>query len=174
MTSQSKSQSNSGFNRRFFLAGAAAGAMIPVAAGAAPNPMAHGHPGGRGIWKKKASSSVANPADVKVADVSYQNDELAGLIVRAWKEDQPNGFREKLLTGTYVQRTAAAQTALQDLPLHPIKLASPIVITEDEYDAGWEADNDDQIVFVLPNRTRQVGDLLENAKLLMAAVPNGI
>jgi hypothetical protein len=48
------------------------------------------------------------------------------------------------------------------------------VITEDEYDAGWEADNDDQIVFVLPNRTRQVGDLLENAKLLMAAVPNGI
>jgi hypothetical protein len=69
---------------------------------------------------------------------------------------------------------ANAQTALQTLPLHPIYLASPIVITEDEYDAGWEADNDDQIVFVLPNRTRQVGDLLENAKLLMAAVPNGI
>lgn len=168
MTSQSKSQSNSGFNRRFFLAAAAAGgAMIPVAAGAA-----HGHPGGRGIWKKKAGgSSVANPADVKVADVSYQNDELAALIVKAWKE-QP--FRDSLLTGSSLQRMAAAQTALQSLPLRPISLASPVVITEDEYDAGWEADNDDQIVFVLPNRTRQVGDLLENAKLLMAAVPNGI
>ena len=173
MTSQSKSQSNSGFNRRLFLAGAASGAMIPVAASAAPNPMAHGHPGGRGIWKKKVGSSVANPADVKVADVSYQNDELAGLIVRMWK-DQPTGFRDSLLMGTHVQRTAAAQTALQNLPLRPINLASPIVITEDEYDAGWEADNDDQIDFVLPNRTRQVGDLLENAKLLMAATPNGI
>jgi hypothetical protein len=174
MTSQSKSQSNSGFNRRFFLAGAAAGAMIPVAAGAAPNPLAHGHPGGRGLWKKKAGgSSVASPADVKVADVSYQNDELAGLIVRIWK-DQPTNFRDSLLTGSPLQRMANAQTALQTLPLHPIYLASPIVITEDEYDAGWEADNDDQIVFVLPNRTRQVGDLLENAKLLMAAIPNGI
>ena len=48
------------------------------------------------------------------------------------------------------------------------------MITEDEYDAGWEADDDDQIVFVLPNRARQAGDLLENAKLLMACVPNGI
>src|SRR5829696_4626884 len=173
MASQSKSQSNSGFNRRLFLAGAASGAMLPVAAHAAPNPVAHGHPGGRGIWKKKAGSSSANPADVKVADVSYQNDELAGLIVRIWK-DQPTNFRDSLLTGSPLQRMAAAQTALQTLPLHPIYLASPIVITEDEYDGGWEADNDDQIVFVLPNRARQVGDLLENAKLLMAATPNGI
>jgi hypothetical protein len=69
---------------------------------------------------------------------------------------------------------ANAQTALQNLPLYPISLASPIVITEDEYDAGWEADDDNQIVFVLPNRARQVGDLLENAKLLMAVTPNGI
>jgi hypothetical protein len=133
----------------------------------------HGHPKGRGIWKHKAGSSGGNPADVKVADVSYQNDELAALIVRVWT-DQPAGFRNLLLGGTTLQREAAAQTALQNLPIHPINLAKPIVITEQEYDDGWEADDDDQIVFVLPNSTRQAGDLLENAKLLMACVPNGI
>ena len=133
--------------------------------------MAHGHPSGRGIWKHKAGSSGANPANVKVADVSYQNDELAALIVKAWT-DQPTS--DSLLTGQPLQRMAAAQTSLHSLPLHPIDLASPIVITEDEYDAGWEADDDNQIVFVLPNRARQAGDLLENAKLLMACVPNGI
>jgi hypothetical protein len=133
----------------------------------------HGNPDGRGIFKHKPGSGVGNKADVKVADVSYQNDELAALIVKAWT-DQPVGFSNSLLTGQPHQRMAAAQTALQSLPLHPIALASPIVITEAEYDAGWEADDDDQIVFVLPNRTRQAGDLLENAKLLMACVPNGI
>lgn len=164
MTSQTKTPPNSGFNRRLFLAGAAGSAMLPVAAGAAPK-----NPKGRGIWKHKANP---NDPDVKVADVSYQNDELAALIVKAWT-DQPTGFTSSLLNGTPNQRMNNARTALQNL-LHPIHLANPIVITEDEYDAGWEADNDDQIVFVLPNRARQVGNLLENAKLLMAAIPNGI
>ena len=136
--------------------------------------MAHGHPSGRGIWKHKAGSSGANPANVKVADVSYQNDELAALIVRAWT-DQPAGFSNSLLTGQPLQRMAAAQTALQGLPIHPIGLASPIVITEDEYNDGWESDSDDQVVFVLPNATRQSGiNLVETAKMLMACVPNGI
>ena len=136
--------------------------------------MAHGHPSGRGIWKHKAGSSGANPANVKVADVSYQNDELAALIVRAWT-DQPAGFSNSLLTGQPLQRMAAAQTALQNLPIHPINLASPIVIMEDEYNDGWESDTDDQVVFVLPNATRQSGtNLLETAKMLMACVPNGI
>jgi hypothetical protein len=35
-------------------------------------------------------------------------------------------------------------------------------------------DSDDQVVFVLPNASRQSGNLLESAKLLMACVPNGI
>jgi len=131
---------------------------------------AHNNPGGPGIWKHKAGGAKA---DVKVADFSYQNEEFAALIVRAWT-DQPPGFRNSLLMGTTVQRTAAAQTALQGLPIHPIDLASPIVITEDEYNDGWQADNVDQVVFVLPNATRQVGNLVETAKFLMACVPNGI
>jgi hypothetical protein len=48
------------------------------------------------------------------------------------------------------------------------------VLTEAEYDDGWDMDDPNQVVFVLPNRARQAGDLLENAKLLMACVPNGI
>jgi hypothetical protein len=140
---------------------------------APPNP--HNHPKGRGIWKHKAGSSASNPADVKVADFSYQNDELAALIVKAWT---PGSFHDSLVDPSlsWVQRTANAQTALQGLPIHPISLAYPIVITEDEYDAGWESDNDDQVVFVLPNATRVSGttNLLETTKLLMACVPNGI
>jgi hypothetical protein len=113
---------------------------------------------------------------VKVADVSYQNDELAVLIARAWTDP---GFRDGLVGDaapkTILQRTAAAQTALQGLPIHPISLASPIVITEAEYDAGWESDDDAQVVFVLPNAARQAGaNLVETAKMLMACVPNGI
>jgi hypothetical protein len=134
----------------------------------------HGHPVGRGIFKHKNNSSPTNKADVKVADVSYQNEELAALIVRAWN-DQPVGFRNSLLQGPIAQRTAAAQAALQGLPMHPIGLASPVVITEDEYNDGWESDNDEQVVFVLPNAARQSGiNLLETAKMLMACVPNGI
>jgi hypothetical protein len=133
---------------------------------------AHGNPAGRGIFKHKPGSGPANKADVKLADVSYQNDELAALIVRAWNDA---GFRNSLLVGTPLQRMAAAQAALQGLPLHPISLASPIVIMEDEYNDGWESDTDDQVVFVLPNATRQSGtNLLETAKMLMACVPNGI
>jgi hypothetical protein len=132
----------------------------------------HGNPAGRGIFKHKPGSGPGNKADVKLADVSYQNDELAALIVSAWNNQT---VRDSLLVGTPLQRMAAAQTALQGLPIHPISLASPIVITEAEYNDGWESDNDDQVVFVLPNATRQSGaNLLETAKLLMASVPNGI
>jgi|SwirhirootsSR2_FD_contig_31_8279170_length_579_multi_1_in_0_out_0_1 hypothetical protein len=135
---------------------------------------AHGHPGGPGIWKHKQGSSINNKADVPVVDVSYQNDDLAGLIVNAWN-DNPPGLYNSLTVGTIAQRTQAAQAALANLPNKPIGLAQPIVIREDEYNDGWECDNDDQVVFVLPNESRNSGvDLLETARLLMACVPNGI
>jgi hypothetical protein len=139
--------------------------------------MAHNNPSGPGIWKHKAGSSAANPADVKVAEFSYQNDELAALIVRAWM-DNPPGFLDGLVgnhpPNPIAQRTANAKAALLGLQIHPIGLADPIVITEAEYYAGWECDNDNQVVFVLPNAARQVGNLVESAKLLMANTPNGI
>jgi len=108
---------------------------------------------------------------VKTADFSYQNDDIAqDIIVQAWTT--PN-FRNQLLNGNAAQRKAAAQAALLALA-HPIDLTSPIVITEAEYGEGWDSDDSDQVVFVLPNLTRQQNNLLETAKLLMACVPNGI
>jgi hypothetical protein len=139
--------------------------------------MPHGNPAGRGIFKHKPGSSPSNKADVKVADFSYQNDELAALIAKAWTNA---GFRDGLVGDAtpnlpIAQRIANAQAALQGLPIHPISLTSPIVITEAEYDAGWECSDDDQVVFVLPNAARQAGtNLVETAKMLMACVPNGI
>ena len=50
MASQTKTQPNSGFNRRLFLAGAAGGAMLPVAARAEAGP------------KKKKRGIYADPA----------------------------------------------------------------------------------------------------------------
>lgn len=137
----------------------------------------HGNPAGRGIFKHKPGSNAGNKADVKVADFSYQNDELAALIAKAWTNA---GFRDGLVGDAtpnlpIAQRIANAQSALQGLPIHPISLASPIVITEDEYNDGWELDDDDTVVFVLPNASRQSGtNLVETAKMLMACVPNGI
>jgi hypothetical protein len=59
-------------------------------------------------------------------------------------------------------------------------LQRAVVISEDEYYAGYTIDQDDpEIVFVLPNmnrvRVHPAGHpLLETAKLLMATTPNGI
>ena len=134
----------------------------------APRPHPNRQPD-RGIWKHKIHH---NDPDVKLADFSYQNPEIAALIVRAWTNA---GFRDGLVGPNVpiATRTANAIAALQGLA-HPIGLTSPIVLTEDEYDAGWDSDDPDQVVFVLPNGPRQSGNLLETAKLLMACVPNGI
>jgi hypothetical protein len=105
---------------------------------------------------------------------SFTNDDLAQLIVKLWT-DNPTGFSDSLMKGTVAPRIANAQAALMALPNHPISLQNTIVITEAEYQAGWECDDDSQVVFVLPDAGRQTGsNLLEAAKLLIACVPNGI
>jgi hypothetical protein len=136
-----------------------------------------GRPADRGIWKK---GTGGNNPDVKVADFSYQNDDIAKeIIVKAWGDAV---FRGTLLGDqTHTQtpqeiadRITAAVTALSALPNKPVTLKSTIVLTEAEYNDGWDMDDPDQVVFVLPNRTRAAGNLLETAKMLMACVPNGI
>ncbi len=164
MASQTKTQPNSGFNRRLFLAGAAGGAMIPVAAGAAT-------PKKRGIYADPVGPNLQD----KVADFSYQNDVLAQLIVDMW-----TGTHFDLITPPldYTGRSTRAKTALEDRGIY---LAYPIVITEDEYDDGFSLANAglsaiDGVVLVLPRKTRVTPGtpLLETAKMLMAVTPNGI
>ena len=148
----------------------------------APRPRPHGSPNkpDTGVWKKGKQPNV--DADIKVADFSYQNDDIAKeIIVKAWSDPV---FLATLLgdqTPNHVQQPAeitaritAAVTALSALPNKPVTLKSAIVLTEAEYNEGWDVDDQDQVVFVLPRRERATGNLLETAKMLMACVPNRI
>ena len=121
----------------------------------------------RGIWKKKGNP---HDPDVKVVDFSYESDRLAGLVVEAWTD---TNLRDTLLDH-------ADQPAVKaELASRGIFLSRPVVLTEDEYEAGWQMEHDDEVVLVLPDKSRRTNasggfDLLETAKLLMAITPNGI
>jgi hypothetical protein len=104
---------------------------------------------------------------IPVADFSYQNEDLARLIVDAWLRPD---FRARLL-----QRDQA-RTILAERGIH---LRHPVVIEEKTYTENTHTiESDDEVVFVIPDPDRvdlrQQDSLLETAKFLMACVPNGI
>jgi len=123
--------------------------------------------GRKGIWKLK--NSISDP-DEKVLDFSYTSDILAQLVVDAWAS---NGLWNKLTNH-------ANQAAVRDeLASRGVFLHHPVVLTEDEYNDGWQQEDDDEVVLVLPKPSRKIAatgafTLLETAKLLMAVTPNGI
>ncbi len=121
-----------------------------------------------GIFKKRRN--VGDP-DVKVLDFSYTGDALPNVIVAAWAA-APNGAFYVDLMSKDANRVKSC------LATHGVFLSNPVVLTEDDYEDGWELDNDDQVVLVLPNKTRVAGpttaNLLETAKALMACTPHGI
>jgi hypothetical protein len=55
-------------------------------------------------------------------------------------------------------------------------LKRAVIISEKEHDDGYTMEFEDDVVFVLPRKTRlgTGADLLNTAKLLMACTPNGI
>ncbi|MFN3347927.1 hypothetical protein [Pseudorhodoplanes sp.] len=106
-----------------------------------------------------------------VADTSYQSDALAQLIVDAWVNK--NNFGTNLLNDRAFVKA--------ELQKRGIFLENPVVIREDQYWSvqGYTQDDDNEVVFVLPDEKRVATNapqhsLLETAKLLMACVPNGI
>ncbi|HET7805272.1 MAG TPA: hypothetical protein VFL53_13595 [Pseudolabrys sp.] len=109
---------------------------------------------------------------VKVVDFTYQSDDLAEMIVKAWTDED---FYKDLTVGSWTDRGNRTKKALAD---RGIFLSKAQVITEEEYNKGHNCADPDEIIFVLPNKNRQAGsegeDLLETAKLLMAITPNGI
>ena len=121
----------------------------------------------RGIWKH-------SDPDMKVVDFSYESDILAQLVVDAWASDGvANGLKAKLLDHNH------QNIVKQELANYGIFLNHPVVLTEDEYNNGWQQDHDNEVVLVLPNDGRKTAasgghTLLETAKLLMAVTPNGI
>jgi hypothetical protein len=118
-----------------------------------------------GVYRKKQNAS---DPDVREVDFSYENDSLAEMIVTAWNDAS---FAQKLTDHTH---PAFAKTELANRGVY---LTDPQVLTEDEYfNTGWQKTSDDEVVFVLPNKSRATlgKPLLETAKLLMACTPNGI
>jgi len=108
---------------------------------------------------------------VQVANFSYApNDSLAQLIIDAWVD--PN-FKNLLLAPGNAKTLFATRGFYWNGTVK-----TPIVISQDDYDNGYVvADPDHTIVFVLPDHdgTCPPGEnLLDTARLLMAATPNGI
>jgi hypothetical protein len=103
------------------------------------------------------------------------NEGLAQLIVEAWTNDE---FREGLLKRNGTQPTVGAVT-LATAAVNAsggFDLSRAVIITEEEHDKNYTSEDDDEVVFVLPNpdRVRKTGNLLNTARLLMACTPNGI
>jgi hypothetical protein len=106
----------------------------------------------------------------EVADFSYApNDSLAQMIVDAWVDPE---FKKVLLNPANAKALFATRGFYWNGTTR-----KPVVITEDDYNAGYAMQHHDEIVFVLPthNGTCPPGQtLLNTARLLMAATPHGI
>ena len=78
---------------------------------------------------------------------------------------------------THLPTQGAVQAATKRIAAAGFDLTRAVVITEAEHDNDYVMQSDDEIVFVLPNKTRITAapkNLLDTAKLLMACTPNGI
>jgi len=108
--------------------------------------------------------------NVQVADFSYApNDSLAQMIVDAWVDEE---FKRVLLNPDNAKALFATRGFYWNGTTK-----KPVVITEDDFNAGYAMQHHDEIVFVLPthNGTCPPGQtLLNTARLLMAATPHGI
>jgi hypothetical protein len=124
------------------------------------------------ILRKNAPQRLAHEPDPqgkdRVVDFSYTSDSLAQMIVDAWVDED---FRNLLLNKENAKSLLAARGYY---------LENPVVITEDQFNRHYRQENDNEIVFVLPDAgrvPRQVPpgqSLLDTARLLMAITPNGI
>jgi hypothetical protein len=116
------------------------------------------------------SPGIFKDTGEQVADFSYApSDSLAQMIVDAWVDED---FKTLLLNPD----NAKTLFATRGFYWNGTK-KKPVVITEDNYQSGYTLRHVDEIVFVLPNHNGQCPpgqSLLDTARLLMAATPNGI
>ena len=106
----------------------------------------------------------------EVADFTYApNDSLAQMIVDAWVNPD---FKKLLLQPGNAKALFAERGFFWNGTSR-----TPVVISEDDYANGYSMKGNNEIVFVLPNHdgTCPPGqNLLDTARLLMAATPHGI
>jgi hypothetical protein len=128
-----------------------------------------------------AKAAPANlPANTVARDItqptlSYPDTDLPRVIVEVWTNP---GIIMQRQDGLPTDAAVEAATALINSETG-MNLSRAVIITEEEHDNDYTMQNADEVVFVLPNRTRAGANstqyqLLETAKLLMACTPNGI
>jgi hypothetical protein len=94
------------------------------------------------------------------------NDTLAQMIVDSWVD---TNFRDGLLKNR--------QSVKSLLAARGFYLQNPVMIEEEAYYQNYEMQDDNEVVFVLPQQPGNCPpgqSLLETARLLMAITPNGI
>lgn len=131
-----------------------------------------------GIKKKKGNVEMTVPEFAMPPDAVPG---IAQVIVNAWAggagldkilDRETSGANKGMATQIAVtQATAAINAAAPNF-----NLKRAVIITEDEHDNGYTMETPDDVVFVLPNKSRlgAGANLLNTAKLLMACTPNGI
>ena len=141
--------------------------------------MARRPPGG--IRRPRGADQITTP------DFALDPDAVPGIaqvIVNIWtgapgltnilERDTAHGSpTEGMATGRAVRQ---ATDAINAAAPH-YNFTRCVIISEKEHDDGYTMENENDLVFVLPNvgRINPAGaDLLSSAKLLMACTPNGI
>ena len=132
-----------------------------------------------GIRKSIFDNKGAVTGHVPTPDFSYSpNDGLAQLIVNAWVDGDYRAALLKRENDHVTISPGAVTLATESVQAAGFHLKRAVVITEKEYDGNYATQGPDEVVFVLPDPTRVVRrpgqSLLDTARLLMAATPNGI
>jgi hypothetical protein len=127
------------------------------------------------IYKKNAPQTPQN--DITQPTLSYPDTDLPQVIVAVWV--QPGNILQRK-SGTSIPTQQAVDEATDLINRETgMALKRAVIITEEEHDNHYTMQDDDEVVFVLPNPSRIAANanrkqLLESAKLLMACTPNGI
>lgn len=101
-------------------------------------------------------------------------DALAKMVIDAWAN--PGNLLERD-PHTLLPTARAVQEATARVRQAGYDLDRAVVITEVEHDNDYIMQSDNEIVFVLPNKSRVTNpatNLLDTAKLLMGCTPNGV
>jgi hypothetical protein len=129
-----------------------------------------------GIIRRVRTPQGLEDRDITQPTLSYPDTDLPRVIVEVWNNTRHMLDRDP--PGIPTQQAVDEATDLINRETG-MALRRAVIITEEEHDNRYVMQDDDEIVFVLPNPTRTIPgasqhQLLESAKLLMACTPNGI
>ncbi|MGX9431556.1 hypothetical protein [Bradyrhizobium sp. LeoA1S1] len=128
------------------------------------------------IIRRVLTTQGVENRDITQPTLSYPDTDLPRVIVEVWNDRRHILDRDS--PGIPTQQAVDEATELANRETG-MALRRAVIITEEEHDNHYTMQDDDEIVFVLPNLSRVIRgssqhQLLESAKLLMACTPNGI